>query len=206
MWSAKRTWWASQELESSSNAGSSNDAQGWWSWNHSSSRNWWSSNGGSSDGRKGCLSGNGGSSDGRKGCLSGNGGSSDGPKERKYVTFNFRVMWHVWHEVDNEEQQLRVSVPISLVEQPPRRAIYVSIFRGVMLQHLKNMDVYFLDETHSLIVRDRVLPSFMNAMLDRERAIFGRPWLTKRRMVLTWDGPNNECKEIFEVWNEIAPH
>ena len=124
-------------------------------------------------------------------------------KSKKSVTFQIEPVHHSWVEEDMVEEELRKSVKVSNdVEIPPRRGIFVAIFRKTLLASIRKTNECFLTRAQLTSIRDSTQSEFLEAMLERERKVLSVPWCTKKRRVITWDYQAQTCQEVEEVWNE----
>ena len=125
------------------------------------------------------------------------------PSPKKSVTFQIEpVRRHFWVE-DIDAKELRKSVPFATdVEYPPKKAIWVSIFRKTALACFQKTNESFLTRAQLTSIQDSSQSEFLETMLERERRVFSVPWCTKKRRVITWDYHAQTCQEVEEVWNE----
>ena len=127
-------------------------------------------------------------------------------KPKKSVTFNLEPTQHIWFE-DMADTELRKSVSFDTsVEAPPRKYIFVAIFRRTLLSCIRKVDQCFLNRAQSQSIIDSTNSEFVEEMVERERRILQGPWCSKKRRVITWDHEAQTCQEVDEIWNETIPN
>lgn len=126
----------------------------------------------------------------------------------KNVRFNLQPTYHRWVEEDMEDTELRKCVSFDTsVEAPPRKQIFVAIFRRTLLSTIRSVpDQCFLNRVQSQSIHDSTYSEYVQEMVQRERRIFQGPWCSKKRKVISWNPETQSCEEADEIWNETIPN